>query len=713
MEVYIAEKPDIASAIASFLWKDARQYRKNHYFQNGDVYVTWSFGHILESAMPDAYGEKYKSFTEYPLFPSKWIKKPSKAAVEQFRAIESLLSKADVVIHGGDPDREGQLLVDEIINYVGYKGKVNRILINAKDDASLKRAFEGIVPDSDFLNLYKAGMARERADWLVGINLSRAYSVNAQRAGVHGTWKIGRVKVPTLALVVNREREIKNFKVKDYYILTATYTKNGIPFMATYVPSDSTPQDSEGRIINKKYLEEIVKEVTGKPSKVVLCEKKPCKEYAPLPYSLDTLQVEANRRFGLSPAAVLATVQSLYEKKIVSYPRSDCNYIPTSQHIDAKRILSSIGKYGIKGTEEADIRIKGKGFNDSKISAHHAIIPTGVVPSSLDGNEKTIYEMIATRYLIQFYPCHEYYQLRYEIECSGHKFAGTGKCTTNIGWKKIYREEEKQKDAEETRSTLPPVALNDIYPTAKYNISSKKTQPPKRFTEGTLLAAMTNIWRFISPDNPNREKLKECKGIGTPATRDTIISELLATKSGKSSVEPCLKKFKKELIPTEFGCYLIDNIDDTLTKPDFTAIMEYSLSLVESGKKSLDSFMKEMEELVRRNISYAENKTFPLSQEATMEFAQRLLNENTPSHLCPVCHKETLVRRYSKTTQRPFWVCSDKQCVHSTDKSTMYYEDNNGFPLIKKCSCGLPAKMIYSKEKNKKYYKCIKCNRWL
>lgn len=713
MKVYIAEKPDIASAIATYMWKDARQYRKNHYYQKGDIYVTWVFGHILESAMPDAYGEKYKSFSEYPLFPEKWIKKPSSAGGEQYYAIKELLSRADVVIHGGDPDREGQVLVDEIIDHVGYKGKVTRILINAKDDESMKRAFDGIVSNDAFRNLYYAGLARERADWLVGINLSRAYSINAQRSGVRGTWKIGRVKIPTLALVVNREREIKNFKVKDYFILTVIYTKNGIPFSATYVPSDSTPQDSEGRIINKKYLDGVVNSVTGKATKVTLCEKKPCKEYAPLPYSLDTLQVEANRRFGLSPTTVLATVQSLYEKKIVSYPRSDCNYIPSSQHVDAKRILTSIGRYGIQGTEEADVRIKGKGFNDSKISAHHAIIPTGVVPSSLDGNEKTIYEMIAKRYLIQFYPCYEYEQLRYETECSGHKFAGTGKCTIEIGWKKIYREEENQQDAEEMGSTLPPVDLNDTYTTAKYNISSKKTQPPKRFTEGTLLAAMTNIWRYISPDNPNREKLKECKGIGTPATRDTIISELLAAKSGKTPIEPYLKKFKKELIPTEFGCYIIDNIDETLTKPDFTAIMEYSLSLVESGEKTLDGFLKEMEKLVRRNISFAENRTYPLSKEATFEFAQRLLNENTPSHLCPLCHKETLVRRFSKTTQNSFWVCSDKQCVHPTDNNTMFYEDNKGFPLIKKCSCGLPAKMIYSKEKKKKYYRCLKCNRWL
>ena len=238
----------------------------------------------------------------------------------------------------------------------------------------------------------------------------------------------------------------------------------------------------------------------------------------------------------MSPSDVLAKVQSLYEKKFVSYPRSDCNYIPTSQHGDARRILKALADYGLDAASNADASIQNRCFNDGKVSAHHAIIPTGVIPKGLDEKERKVYDMIAVRYLIQFYPPCKYDVVKYELTANGYVFAGSGKAIVSPGWRSISKSDDKEDEVKE----VPMLAKGDIIPIPIYIIDTKKTTPPKRFTEGSLLAAMTNIWRFVSPDNPNKEKLKECKGIGTPATRDSIIADLLATKSGKSDILPCI-----------------------------------------------------------------------------------------------------------------------------------------------------------------------------
>ena len=725
MTVYIAEKPDIASAMASYLWNDYAACRNKHSYQKGDVIVTWAYGHILMTAMPEAYGKEYADFSKYPIFPETWKKSPSPSTKEQFEYIRSVLKKADVVVNGGDPDREGQLLIDEILEYVGYKGEVRRILINAKDPDSMKRAFDGIVPNEKFRPLYHAGMARERADWLVGINLSRAYTVSARAGGRGNVWRVGRVKIPTLALVVNREKEILDFHSVEYYELDGKFSKSGIPFTATLKSGEDAPTDSEGRIIERKYLEQIQNEVKNKPAKVTLSERKSQMENAPLPYSLDTLQVEANKRYGMSPSNVLAKVQSLYEKKYVSYPRSDCNYIPTSQHEDGRRILRSLAGYGLGAAAEADAGLKGRCFNDGKVSAHHAIIPTGIVPKGLDEWERKVYDMIAVRYIVQFYPPCKFDTVKYEIESQGHVFAGSGKAVVSPGWRSVVKSEAKDDEVKE----VPNLVVGDVFQIPIYIIETKKTKPPKRFTEGSLLAAMTNIWRFVSPDNPNREKLKECKGIGTPATRDSIISDLLATTSGKSHSFPCIQKKGKELVPTDFGTAMIESIHESLTKPDLTAIMEYNLSAIADGKMGLDDFLKQTEEMVRENIWYAE--------ESVPQSASRLVSgdgqevpprdcseQREPSCLhewpsreeqrpcqCPVCHRETLVRKYSPKTKKHFWVCQEESCVHPSTGKPIFYADNRKKPVIKLCpQCGLPLNNVYSKKKKQLYWFCPKCN---
>lgn len=703
--LYIAEKPDMASCIAEHLWQgETKRLRGEHAYKKGDTIVTWSFGHMLQNCMPADYGEQYKDYEVFPIFPKEWQKKIKADAMEHYKAVAKMLKDADIVVNGGDPDREGQLLIDEILEKEHFTGKVLRILINAKDDVSVKKAFDNITDNENFRNLYHAGLARERADWLVGMNLSRAYAKNAKRHGVRGVWKIGRVKAAFLSLAVQREKEIENFRPVDYFDLVAKLSKDGVPFTAHLRPNDSIPTDSQGRVLNRQFLEETVKGIEEKQCKVTMFERKQGQELAPLPYSIATLQTEANRRYNLPIDKVLAIVQALYEKKLVSYPRSDCEYLPVSQHRDAERVLSALGLYGISAAKTADITIKGKAFNDRKISAHHAIVPTGVVPKELSEAEKKVYDMIALRYFIQFYPPCTFEQVKYTVEIEGNAnknegnesntenkrgnvvFSGSGKTITNLGWKAVIKgnsnstnindsntkdeESDLSPDTAETSesSSLPQIKVGDVLPSPTFTIETKQTQKPKRFNEGTLLEASTKIWNYIEPDNPNRELLKECKGIGTPATRAAIIADM---QNGNDT--PLLAKQGKDLVPTPFGRYLCENLDVTLTKPDFTAEMECKLTDIAEGRLSISKFLADVESFIEQNIKYAESHEFkPLALPPSSTLASARASSaptkgdvggkssasfrQSKSKICPDCGGEAK-KVHSKKTGKDYWLC--------------------------------------------------------
>ena len=543
--LYIAEKPDIANAIAGYLWPSGGYKKGTGFYRKDDTVVSWAVGHLLELATPEAYDRRYARWIHYRIFPQVWQHEVITRSAAQFKVLAGLLKTADVVVHAGDPDREGQLLIEEILHYCNYRGRVQRLLINAKDDVSMKRAFDSIEDNANYENLYAAGLAREQADWLVGINLTRCYTTNASKFSPGAVWNIGRVKVPTLALVVNREKEIRSFKVRKYYELQAAFTKEGTRFTALWQPDEEKVKlDDEGRLLDKQIAEAVREKVLPVDGIVQKVTRKKGTEAPPLPYSLDTLQVEANARFGISPKLALSTVQSLYEKKFVSYPRSDCNYIPWAQHKDAPRILKKLATRNVKGAEQADSKLYSRAWNDKKVTAHHAIIPTGEIPQQLSATEEKIYTMIAERYVMQFYPPCEFETITFEILLADELFKGSGKVILKPGFKAVFGGQSKKKtdgdtDTQEENLSLPNLIQDEnLGKPDAVDLLEKETKPPKRFTEGTLLAAMANIYRFMDPKNPNREKLKEVKGIGTPATRDTIISELQGIRGNKQTQMP-------------------------------------------------------------------------------------------------------------------------------------------------------------------------------
>lgn len=678
MQVIIAEKPDMAKAFAAHLFGSSFKKTK-HYFQQKDVIITWSYGHILSMANPNAYDESFKSWDNYPIYPGintkDWKMTIPAHHVEHFKAIKELLSNATEVIHGGDPDREGQLLIDEILHYCKYKGPVKRLLVSAKDEVSLKRAFNNLEDNANYKSLYEAGLGRQRADWLIGMNLTRAYTQNASKFGFSERFRIGRVRTPTLMLIVNREKEIRNFKKTLHYVLMGTFSHKNITFTAQYEPTADIVNE-HNQILDKSLLSAKIAKFQNQPITVSHCETKVGKTQPPLPHSLDTLQVLANKQFGYSPKDVLNYVQSMYEKAFVTYPRSDCQYIPLSQHEDAKTILPMLAKQlNLPMITSADTTRKSKAFNDDKITAHHAIIPTMVTPKGLSKEEENIYSLIAMQYAMQFFPPEEFKKTTFELSVANETFKGSGKVVLDEGFKVLLGKQKKTTESEEENNVLPPLEVGDTLTVLSYDIKDKETQPPKRFTEGSLIKAMAEIYKYVEPDNPNKARLKELKGIGTSATRDTIIDELQETKSHGRPVTPYIVKQGKDLVPTEWGELYVSIIDSRLTKPDTTAEMEALLSDVEHNTASLDTYLHDMVQLIESSIQHANTTTYP----------KPLSSSNAPIIDCPYCKEGHLVKKKMKSKDIFFYICSNDACVSPITGKKMFYKAGKKGPVIVNC----------------------------
>lgn len=648
MRLYIAEKPSMGREIAKCLQGNSRN--GDGFIQVGDNVVTWGFGHILRQAEPHEYNEKYKSWRaeDLPIVPSQWKLLVSDSCAKQFGVIKGLIDKADEIVHAGDPDREGQLLIDEVLEFVGNTKPVRRILLNALDEKSIKEAIDSLRDNADFFNLKQSALARARADWLIGMNLSRAYTLAARRAGHKLTLPVGRVKTPTLALVVRREREIENFKPVDYYTIKARFHHENGDFDATWKPSElQAGLDSEGRLIDKSEAEGKLASFLTAPRQGEITGYTKTKKQEPqkLPFSLSSLQVLAGKRFGYSPQLVLDTAQKLYEKKLTTYPRSDCEYLPQNQFKDAASILKNLQSFGnqqlAQWAAKADTSIRSRAWNDKKISAHHAIIPTRVPAAAdkLGEVERNLFFLIAQSYIAQFYPVHIYNQTKVEISYKEEAFVANGRVVIDMGWKELYsssakdQDESGQNDEDETAS-LPVMKKKDSADYIDGAISAKATKPPVRFTSASLLAAMKDIHKYVK-DPEAKKKLKDVYGIGTEATRATIIDDLIKRRF---LVETGKKKY---LQPDKSAYLLIDALPDELVYPDFTAIWEDNLHSMADGDGKLEDFLAEQ---VRFCTSLC-SKAYEVKLEPQADEKQ-----------CPRCKSGIMIKRNGKNG--PFWGCS-------------------------------------------------------
>lgn len=593
MRLFIAEKPSLGRAIADVLPKP--HTRGDGFIQCGEGNtVTWCIGHLLEQAEPDAYDARFKQWRmeHLPIVPQQWKLIPKKETLKQFKVVEKLIKQASVLVHAGDPDREGQLLVDEVFGYLHLsaeqKAQIQRCLISDLNPNAVRKAIEKLQFNRDFVPLATSALARARADWLYGINMTRAYTLQGQSAGYQGVLSVGRVQTPILGLIVRRDLEIEHFVPKDYFEVLAhiIVPETQERFQAQWQPSKACEdyQDDEGRVLSRALAENVVKRITNQPADVADYQDKMETETAPLPYSLSALQIDAARRYGLSAQAVLDICQKLYEThKLITYPRSDNRYLPKEHYGERLKVMAAIAHHLTEYAEKpavVDPNRKNRCWNDSKVEAHHAIIPTARQGQiKLTENETRIYRLIARQYLLQFCPDAEYRKSKISLVIAGGQFVAQARNLIVTGWKALLGKEDSDEIAE---PLLPVVKKGQRLHCEKGEIVSKKTQPPRHFTDATLLSAMTGIARFVQ-DKQLKKVLRETDGLGTEATRASII-ELLFKRG-------FLIKKGRNIHSTEAGRTLIQALPDIATQPDMTAHWEMQLTDISKKQASYQQFM--------------------------------------------------------------------------------------------------------------------------
>ncbi|MBF0341288.1 MAG: DNA topoisomerase III [Magnetococcales bacterium] len=585
MQIYLCEKPSQARDIARVLGATGK---RDGYLEGNNLRVTWCLGHLLEMLAPDAYQDLWKVWRleTLPILPSAWRVEVRDKAGRQFRVIRELLKSAREVVIATDADREGETIGREVLEHCRYRGRVSRLWLSALDDESIRKALAAQFPGSKTEPLYRAGLGRARADWLVGMNLTRAYTLLGRRGGYSGVLTVGRVQTPTLKLVVDRDRLIEEFVPRDYFEVWIDCGAKVGRFRAKWEVPESLA-DEEGRCLDRAKAEEVVQRVANRPGRVVQAETKRQKEAPPLPLDLSTLQQEASRRFGMGAARTLEVAQSLYEtRKAITYPRTDCRHLPESQFSEVSQVFVSLVRSDASmgpWVDKADAGLRSKAWDDGKITAHHAMIPTkaGSPVAGMSGDEVRLYDLIRRHYLAQFYPPFQYDRTVVEVAAEGELFRATGNVEIASGWKELMRRESKADEVEEEPCLPPGLKKGEVVEILTARVENKRTKPPNRHTEGSLILAMKNVGRMVE-DPRFRQTLRETSGIGTEATRAGIIENLLQRN--------LLTKQGKNLISSPVARVLVDVLPRSVTNPATTAIWEQALEEIARGERSLEEF---------------------------------------------------------------------------------------------------------------------------
>jgi len=615
MRLYIAEKPSLARAIAAAL--SGPQQKGPGWIRCGTgaeaATVSWCIGHLLEPAEPGHYNPAWKSWRleDLPLFPEHWQLTPKESVRQQLAVLESLIRKADIIIHAGDPDREGQLLVDEVLNHVGIHCPVQRVLIRDLTPAAVARALREPRDNREFLRLSRSALARQQADWLYGINLTRFYTLSYQRQGQQGVYSVGRVQTPVLGLVVRRDRTIEHFTPSPYYRIEASFRVPGSdtpPFTARWLPDDAFQDylDEDRRLLDKSVAERIAAEVRERPGMVIEARFRDRPEAPPLPLSLSALQIEAARIYQMDARSVLDTAQSLYEQhQLITYPRSDCRYLPEEHFRQRQQVLHAIAQVApdlADHCRSADSGRRTEAWNDKQVDAHHAIIPTTRTrpKGRLSEAEARIYGLVCRYYLMQFAGDAIHREGRLTVQVDRHRFRATESSLADPGWKSLaVRRREEDDPAQEKKPPLPRLRQRDSVYCAQAQANERMTRPPQHFTDATLLSAMTNIARFVS-DPELRRTLRETDGLGTEATRASIIETLFR--------RDYLFREGRFIRATDKGRMLIEALPESVSTPDRTAIWEASLEAIRRGEAEAEAFLTRLQDEIRALLDIPETE---------------------------------------------------------------------------------------------------------
>lgn len=582
MKVCIAEKPSVAREIAEVLGATKKM---NGYIEGNGYQVTWTFGHLCTLKEPNDYSENWKrwSLASLPMIPPRFgIKLISNPTYEQqFKTIEELMQNAEMVINCGDAGQEGELIQRWVMQKTGCKCPVYRLWISSLTEEAIREGFQHLKEQSDFTKLYEAGLSRAIGDWLLGMNATRLYTLRyGQNRQV---LSIGRVQTPTLALIVNRQAEIDNFKPEPYWELKTVYR-------------NTTFSVTKGKFTKKEEGEAFLEIVRQKEFTVTDISEKKGKEYAPRLFDLTSLQVECNKKFAFTADDTLKLIQSLYEKKVTTYPRVDTTFLSDDIYPKVPNTLNGLVDY-IDLTAsllKAKIRKDKRVFDNSKVTDHHAIIPTGVPARNLTDNERKVYDLVVRRFIAAFYPDCEISTTTVLGKVDKVDFKVTGKQILKPGWRVVFGAEQKDSDAEpsDEEGVLPDFVKGESGP-HKPTLGEKWTQPPKPYTEATLLRAMETAGKLVDNDEL-RDALKE-NGIGRPSTRAAIIETLFKRNY--------IRKERKNLFPTATGVELIDTIQEELLKSaELTGLWEKKLRQIERGTYEARTFLEELKLMVHQVV---------------------------------------------------------------------------------------------------------------
>ncbi|MBQ1948327.1 MAG: DNA topoisomerase III [Clostridia bacterium] len=635
----LAEKPSVGRELARVLGANAG---RDGFMEGSRYVVTWALGHLVTLADPEHYGAQYKKWDleTLPMLPEKMALTVIKSTSKQFGVVKTQMLRNDIdsIVIATDAGREGELVARWIIAKTGCKKPLHRLWISSQTDKAIKEGFANLKPGSDYVSLYQSAQCRAEADWLIGLNISRALTCrfNAQL-------NAGRVQTPTLAMIVAREEEIAKFRPEPYELLSV-------------VTKDFTLQwrDKSGhtRIFDPEKANDLEKKSTGAKAKITAVKREKKREQPPLLYDLTELQRDANKKYAMSAKQTLDAMQTLYERhKVLTYPRTDSKYISDDIVPTLPERLKSLPRmYAPLANEVTKRGIKPtKRFVDnSKVSDHHAIIPTEqyVDVDQFSTEERRIYDLVVRRFLAALSPDFEYEQMTITADVAGEIFTAKGKTVQNAGWKAGYGIiEDEDEPSDETEQTLPTVNEGDMYSVLSVKRKQKKTTPPARYTEATLLGAMEHPGKFLS-DSQMREAVEEAGGLGTPATRADIIEKLFNTAY--------IEKHGRELIPTSKGKQLISLAPKDLTSPLLTAKWEERLSQIAKGKADGKTFIKEMRTYATQLVS------------DVVKSEQSYRHDNMTGTRCPNCGKFMLEVNGKKGKKL---VCQDRECGYRENLS--------------------------------------------
>lgn len=618
MIVCIAEKPSVARDIAHVL--GATQSHQGYLEGNG-YRVTWTFGHLCTLKEPHDYHNQWKMWTlsALPMMPQRFgIKLIEDKGIEaQFEVIKKLVEQATLVVNCGDAGQEGELIQRWVLQLANCQCPVERLWLSSMTEEAIREAFQNLKPQAHYQNLYHAGLSRAIGDWLLGFNATRVYTLKYGKKG-GDILSVGRVQTPTLALIVERYEEVQYFVPRPYWEIKTIYR-------------NTTFSSTHGRYLRLADAKQAIEALSEQELTVTEVTKKEGRDLPPRLFDLTSLQIECNKKFGFTADQTLKLIQSLYEKKLVTYPRVDTTYLTDDIYPKVKGILTQLQSYApevVRPLLEKSIPKSKRNFDNKKVTDHHAIIPTGYSPGNTSPDEKQVYHTVFLRFCAALYPECKYQQTTVLAQAGTVELKATGRVITNPGWKVVYTNDtspaDDNKEDKEEKQTLPPFKKGEHGPHSP-SLTQKETTPPKLYTEASLLNAMETAGKLVE-DEELKDAMKQ-KGIGRPSTRASIIETLLK--------RDYVRKEKKNLIPTPKGIALVHTIHNELLKSvRLTGEWEYKLRLIDRGEYNAEQFLQELKEMVQQLVLDVKLDNTPLQHNTTPPLTV----------CCPACNTGTLLR---------------------------------------------------------------------